>query len=42
MKMVKKEANVGFGAEVASIEEEVAVTFHKYVFEEEEEKGETE
>ena len=39
MKMVKKEANVGFGAEGISLEEEVAVTFHKYVFEEEEEKG---
>ena len=30
---------VGFGAEGGSIEEEVAVTFQKYVFEEEEEKG---
>jgi len=30
---------VGFGAEGTSLEEEVAVTFHKYVFEEEEEKG---
>ena len=30
---------VGFGAEGGNLEEDVAVTFHKYVFEEDEEKG---